>query len=357
MIKARDTVRNLSVYSLPGLSRREKQRMDHNENAWGCSERVLEAVRAVKAEDISVYPSYSSLYRTISGMNKLDVTNILLTNGADEGIRCLLETYIEKGNTVVLTDPTFSMYKLYTAMREGIVRNVPLNGGFAFPTNKFSEQASGSDLAVIVNPSTPVGSSLDREQIIDLLEALPNTVVILDEAYTEYRGKSDIDLVKNYSNLVVLRSFSKAYGLAGLRLGYIAASVEIIDMIRRIASPYNVNSLVLIAAEAALRDDLHFKRVLADTAKEKKYLRESLARLGIKSLASDTNFFAAYLGENCDSLCEEITRNGILIKNLNGEAVMKNWVRITVGTREENHRLLNILKRKGLSSGTEDQNG
>jgi len=258
MIEPKKEIKNLQGYLKPDKNRRTMIRFDHNENAWGCSPYVIKSIRKAAVQDVSVYPETDILLKNLAEYYKVSEENIILTAGSDDGIRCIFEAYVSNNDKVILPDPTFSMYPVYCKQKGAAIELVKYNKDFSFPLKQFIETiTANTKMLVLVNPGSPAGTSITRENVIEILRKAPNSVVVLDEAYAHYMKRTDADLVKDYSNLFVVKTFSKAFGLAGLRLGYILSAEENIAHLKSISMPYCVNSLAVIAGNAAL-EDIHF---------------------------------------------------------------------------------------------------
>jgi histidinol-phosphate aminotransferase len=345
MIHPRRVVAETEGYSPPAASRRDALRLDLNENAWGCSPKVVEAIRRVDWQEVSIYPEYDSLRGQLAKHLGVGRENILLTNGADDAIRCIVEAYLEKGSEVVLPVPTFTVYEQHCQLGEADVREVPFNDDLSYPVQGVLDAVSPSTrMVVLVNPNNPTGTSLSGEQLRAILDAAGNSVVILDEAYCHYAGVTHVGLVEEYPNLMVVRTFSKAYGLAGLRMGFVVSAVPNIDSLARVNPPFAFNSLAVVAARAALEDEGWVERVVDEVKAEKRFLREELGALGIDSPETQTNFLLARTGLWTESICEALRDAGILVKSLRGYPLLDRYLRITVGQHQENLRLLGALK-------------
>jgi len=258
MIEPKKEIKNLQGYLKPDKNRRTMIRFDHNENARGRSPYVIKSIRKAAVQDVSVYPETDILLKNLAEYYKVSEENIILTAGSDDGIRCIFEAYVSNNDKVILPDSTFSMYPVYCKQKGAAIELVKYNKDFSFPLKQFIETiTANTKMLVLVNPGSPAGTSITRENVIEILRKAPNSVVVLDEAYAHYMKRTDADLVKDYSNLFVVKTFSKAFGLAGLRLGYILSAEENIAHLKSISMPYCVNSLAVIAGNAAL-EDIHF---------------------------------------------------------------------------------------------------
>ncbi len=345
MIKPRENLENVAVYKLPGYSRRDKIRLDLNENTRGCTPSVLEAIRNVKIDDISIYPEYERLKEKIAENQKVDPENILLTNGADEAIRCVMETYLDEADEVLVPAPAYSMFTLISDLKEAKVIEVRYSDNLSFPVTRIVDAITNkTKMIVTANPSSPIGTSIKVEELMRILEKATNSIVILDETYYHFSQTSFAHLIKNFDNLVVIHSFSKALGLAGLRLGYIISDKRNIENLNKVVLPFSVNSLAVVAGCAALEDTNYLSDVIFQNNQEKKYIADELQRAGIEVRMTDTNFLLVNVGEMSNKVCQKLYDRGILVKNLNEHPGLSGYLRVTVGTHGENLVLVEVIK-------------
>ncbi|MEA1993674.1 MAG: histidinol-phosphate transaminase [Euryarchaeota archaeon] len=339
-MRARKGLEEVMPYSVP-ISRRGMIRLDLNENTQSCSLRAVEAIKDINSADISSYPDYALLIDDISTNLSLQPASILPTNGADGAIRSVMDTYIAEDDKIVLPTPYFSMYKIIAEVRGAEVVAVPYNEDLSFPEKALLAQRG--KLTVIVNPGNPTGSRIPRDTFIEIMGEVEG-IVILDEAYYQFAGESFIDLIERFDNLIVIHTFSKAYGLAGLRLGYIASASQNIEEIRKVNPPFPVSSAAVVAGRAAIADTEHIKRVVTEIRKEKEFLHTQLTKMGVKTRRTKTNFILVQTGEETSRVCSELRKRGILVKNMSTFPLLKGYLRVTVGTHTGNIVLLKTLR-------------
>jgi histidinol-phosphate aminotransferase len=322
-------------------SKEEGIRFDLNENRFGPSPKVVEALKRVKPEDIYLYPEYGELIEKLAKYVGVGPENILLTNGADDAIRCVFDTYIEKGDEVLMPWPTFSMFEVYGCISGGEIRKIAYDEDLSFPMERFLEAiGERTKIAVIANPDNPTGSSISREEVKRIVKKATSSIVLLDETYHHLLGRSDAWLIKEFQNLIALQSFSKVFGLAGLRLGYLISDEENIDNIRRVNPPFSANSLAVMAGSAALDDLGYVEEVVKKIEEEKKFLKEGLERWGEVHM-THANFLLFKTGSP-STLQRRLAKRGVLVKDLSG--LLDGYLRISVGTREDNEILLQALE-------------
>jgi histidinol-phosphate aminotransferase len=329
-------------------TRKDKVRLDLNENLWGPSPKVLQAIRNIGPIEISFYPEYSSLVKKIARQHRLEPEHVLLSNGADEAIHYIMAAFIKKGEEMLMLVPTFSFYAAEAKIRGAKVIDIPFGLDFSFPLCQVLKKINPrTRLIVLVNPNNPTGTFLknkDLQKILSqALKRAPRSLVVLDETYGPYTPSTHSHFLGRFSNLLVVGSFSKFYGLAGLRLGYILSSKERTAALRNIMQPFSVNSLAVVAGEAALADKHFQQKLRREVQVEKKFLKTELEKIGIRVLPGAANFLLAYLGKNCHRVYKNLLSSNILVKKFNHEPQLEGYLRLTIGQRGENKLLLEKL--------------
>ncbi len=319
-------------------------RLDLNENRMGPSPRVIEALRKIRAKDISSYPEYRGLIEKVADYLSVNPENVLLTNGADDAIRCVLDAYLEKGDEMLLAKPTFSMFGLLGKIRGARIVKVAYNEDLSFPTQRFLDAITErTRVVVVVNPDNPTGASIGEGELLKILKKASHSIVLLDETYHQFLGGSNVGLIKKFQNLIVIHSFSKVFGLAGLRLGYLVSNEKNIKNLKKVSLPFPVNSLAVMGGLAAL-DDIDFaERVVEEVEEEKRFLKKGLEKWG-KVRMTRTNFLLLYAGKSCSKVQQRLMSRGVLVKDLSYESLLEGYLRISVGTRRENEILLRTLE-------------
>ena len=344
MLKPRTVVQNLKEYH-PPLGGRSGLRLDFNENSSGCSPRVLEALSRIDGDLLSKYPEREPVEAIAADYLGLQPGQVLLTNGVDEGIHLVCETYLEPGDEALIVVPTFSMYEIYALATGAQVLAIPARKDFEFPTAAvLAATSKQTRLIAIANPNNPTGKVVARDRLIDVIENAPHAAILIDEAYFEFYGQTVIDLVGKYDNLFVARTFSKAYGLAGFRLGMLAGNAEQMRLVRRVSSPYNVNGVALACLPEALADREYVAGYSAEVRSGRRRLEEEFASLGIPYWPSQANFVLARFGEFRKPFVEAMRSRGILVRDRNSDPGCEGCVRITVGTNDQTDRLLTEMR-------------
>jgi len=344
-MKARESVQKVSLYSLIPGTRRDKIRLDLNESAWGCSAKVLEALSNIQWLDVSAYPDCHELIEKIATRYNLTPENILLTNGADDAIRAVMQTYIETGDEVLLAEPSFGMIRIHAKVMGANIISILYNPDFSFPVVQFlSAIHPATRLIAIVRPDSPTGAVIPRADLIKILEKASKSIVLLDETYHHFLQETCTDLIKEFNNLIVIQSFSKAYGLAGLRLGFIASNEQNIAEMSKVNPPFSVNSFAIIAGLAALDDRQYLKRVIKEMRANKEFLINELTKIGLEACDTAANFILVKVGNEANRVAQKLRRRNILVKNLHSLPLLKDYFRITIGEGRINHILLGALK-------------
>jgi histidinol-phosphate aminotransferase len=344
MLKARDAIRTLKEYH-PPLGNREGLRLDFNENTLGCSPRVLERLRQLDGETIARYPVRQTGEAVVAAHLGVSTDELLLTNGTDEAIHLICETYLSLGDEVLIAVPTFAMFEIYAAATGARVISIPTGSGFAFPTQSVLDQiTSRTRLIAVANPNNPTGAFAPVADLMQIAKAAPDVALLVDEAYFEFCGESMVPRWREIPNLFVSRTFSKAYGMAGLRIGVLMGNSEQMSVVRRGSSPYNLNAVALACLPDALADQDFVRDYVAQTIAGRRELETELAAWGVRLWPSRANFVLFYLGDKCKPFIREMRERGILVRDRSSDPGCQDCVRITVGLREHNQKMLLNLR-------------
>lgn len=343
----------------PPLAGRDGLRLDFNENTVGCSPRVLERLRQMSAEELAKYPERQPVEAVVAEAFGVTAAELLLTNGVDGAIHLLCETYLDAGDEALIVVPTYSMYRIYMMARGAQVISVPAGRNFAFPGDDLCDRITPrTRLIAIANPNNPTGTVATREQIQRVLRAAPDAAVLVDEAYFEFYGQSVLSASRKFRNLFVARTFSKAYGLAGLRIGMLVGDAEQMDAVRRVSSPYNLNAVALACLPEALRDQAYVRGYVAEVCESRARLEQALEANGVQFWPSCANFVLLRVGAAA-LFVEHMRRRGILVRDRSTDYGCGGCVRITLGSRAHCDRLLlalhETLKELGVGEGAARQ--
>jgi histidinol-phosphate aminotransferase len=353
----RKCVQRLKPYS-PGKPIEELERelgvtgsikLASNENPLGPSPKAMRAV-AENLKNIHRYPDANAYYLREKLADKfgLPMNRIMVGNGADELIELVAQTFLSPGEAVIIPEHAFLLYETFALSFDGKAMIVPLSGFSVDLEAMINAVTADTKIVFINNPQNPTGKALVKDEISRFLNNLPSDViVVLDEAYIEFSTDpcvgSGLEFLDSYPLLVVLRTFSKIYGLAGLRLGYGFASEAIIDALNRVRQPFNVNSMAQVAALAALDDDEFVKKTLALTREGLAYLYGELDRLGLAYIPSQANFLLIKTPLGARETYERMLKQGVIIRPMDSYG-LEDYIRVNVGLPGENSRFITALE-------------
>ena len=344
-VPVRKAVERMRAYHPPLEGRGGKMRLDFNENPAGCPPEVKKALGRLSADEIATYPEQETARRELAKFFGARAEELLLANGTDEALHLIVNTFVDPGDSVLLAEPTFAMYRFYGEL--GGARVVALRYGaeLTFPVEETIEALRKKPRVLfIANPNNPTGSLVMLEELKAILEAARRTMVVVDEAYFEFSGLTVLPWIRRHKNLIVTRTFSKAAGLAGLRLGCLFANAEVAAHLRKAQSPYPVNVAALAAARALIRDKSFLAKTLEEFRLSREELTRGLARLGLRQFPSAANFILVDAEERAKRIVAGLARRGILIRDRSHDFGGAGYVRITIGTRAQTRALLRHLK-------------
>jgi len=328
----------------PPLGNRDAMRLDFNENTVACSPKVREMLGRISAGDLTRYPERAPVERIVAEHLGLAPEMVVLTNGVDEAIHVLFETFLDSGDELLLPVPTYTMYEVYGSATDARAVTVQAVGDLQFPFARLlSAITQRTKIIAIANPNSPSGSIAAREQIIELAQRAPQAVLLVDEAYFHFCGETVISLLDTVPNLLVARTFSKAYGLAGLRLGVLAGPVEIMQWIRRVLSPYSVNSLALACLPPALEDSAYLEWYVGEVIAARAEFANALDEADVRRWPSHANFILVEIGARHAEFVRLMSASGVLVRDRSNDPGCDGCVRITIGTREQMHEAVGVL--------------
>ncbi|MEW6008052.1 MAG: histidinol-phosphate transaminase [Candidatus Omnitrophota bacterium] len=331
-----------------GIGARNIVKLASNENPLGSSPKALAAIRR-ELDKVNRYPDsgYFSLRQKLSSKLKININNIVFGNGSDELIDCIIKSFSSLGDEVLSAKKTFLEYEIIAKVNGREFKEVELKD-YKYDLEKIpSSITKKTRLIFIANPNNPTGTYVNNREVESFLKKIPkNIIVVFDEAYNEFIDVNDfpktLNLFKKY-NIIVLRTFSKTFGLAGLRIGFGVAKDELINIMNKVRQPFNVNSLAAAAAIAAVDDVSFLKKTRELIWKEKKYLYNNLERLRIKFIPSVANFILIDVGESCDNVFKQLLKKGVIVRPMTSYG-LNNFVRVTIGTHNENVRFIKALE-------------
>ncbi len=335
MLKVRDSV--LSIPQIPQLTTgRSGLCLDLNENTAGCSPRVLAKLRSLTAADISLYPERAAAEASVAAHLGVQAGGLLLTNGVDEAILLAFTAFLGAGDEALYPVPTFPMYPICARATGAATVEVPTDRDFRYPAAALRAAVSPrTRLIAIANPNNPTGALAPQKELIALLEAAPDAAVLMDEAYFEYCGETMLGELHRFPNLFIARTFSKAYGLAALRIGCLLGCAQHMEAIRRLAPPFNLNGVALACLPEALADQDYVASCVTSVKRERARLEAAFSKYGIRTWPSYGNFLLADLGKWHSEFTAELANDGIHVRDRGTEPACSGCVRITIGTSAE----------------------
>jgi histidinol-phosphate aminotransferase len=344
VLKARDAVLKMKEYH-PPLSGRDGMRLDFNENTSGCSPRVMAKLRAIAEDQLSRYPEREPVEQIAASFFGLQPSQLLLTNGVDEAIHLLCETFLESGDEVIIPVPTFSMYELYAQQTGATVITVQADADLAVPSAALLSAISPrTKMIAIASPNNPTGAVISHKDLVTILRTAPQAAVLLDEAYYDFYGTTMIPELSRFSNLFIARTLSKAYGLAGFRVGVLMGNVDEMKLVRKVSSPYNVNGMALACLEEAIGDSDYVSDYVRQVLQGRSRLEAELRTLGIKFWPSEANLILMRIGKRRLEFVKAMRERGILVRDRNSDPSCSGCVRITIGTLEQTGKLIEALR-------------
>jgi histidinol-phosphate aminotransferase len=345
----RPAIKGIKEY-IPGKTPKEPGivKLASNENPFGPSPKALEAI-AKEAKNLQIYPDQKSILLREALAKKLKVAddNIIIGNGSDEIMQLAAATFLKPGEEVILSKNTFSIYEMVTRVFDGKLVFVDLKDYAQDLDAMAAAITPKTKLIFLCNPHNPTGSLISKKALHDFLTKVPdNVLVVIDEAYIEFTdpklAPESISYVLEGKNVLVLRTFSKFYGLAGLRAGYGIAPKELIGYMMRVKPPFNVNRLAQAGAKAALDDKAFTNKTYKNNLEGKKYLYAELDKLGLEYKKTESNFIFVNIKRSADELFMQLMKKGIIIRPLTSFGLPQ-AIRVSIGTKEQNQKFISSL--------------
>jgi len=326
-------------------------RLHQNENTGGCSPRVIEALSRLRPDQIGFYPPYAAATDAVARYLETSVEQVALTNGLDEGIMALAVAYLRAASgeptlEAIVPEPAFEIFRFDTAVAGGRLVQVMPKPDFSFPLQDVLAAITPHTRVVfLTNPNNPTGVAMPLDAIKTIAAAVPKgAIVFVDEAYAEFAGTSFIPELSAHPNVIVGRTFSKAFGLAGLRIGCLVGAPETLNPIREAVPVYSVNIAAVVAIIAALQDLDHLNRYLQQVAESKALLYAACNRLGLTYVKSSSNFVLVGAGDRTDALVKGAFDRGIYIRNRSTEPGCAGRMRIATGIVEHTRRCIAVME-------------
>jgi len=318
-------------------------KLNTNESPLPPSPRVIEAIKAAAGESLRLYPSPTAApaRSAIAEHFGLDTSQVALGNGADELIEMCFRAFVGAGDRVAYSTPTYPLFDPLCQVHEVIPSTHPTAEGWTWTEDLFEDPAP---LKFLVNPNSPTGTHHGRLSVERVL-ARSRGVVVLDEAYVDFASESQLELIGKFPNLIILRTMSKSYALAGMRIGFALANADLIAALDAIKDSYNIDRLAITAAAAAIEDEAHHRKIVDYVVGERAWLEEQLRGDGFEHSPSAANFVFVKppMGSSAAAVADALRERRVLIRHYHREPIA-GWFRITIGTREQHQRLLAALK-------------
>ncbi len=345
-LPVRQAILNRRTYEAPAEGRADKVRLDFNENTSGCSPAVRRALARLTAKQLAMYPEYQRPTERLARYFGVRPEELMLTNGGDDALRVFFDTFVDPGTAILICEPTFPMYRYYAEIAGARVSAVRYGVNMEFPIEKIlAGLRKNPRVLFIANPNNPTGTLIHEKELRRILLAATRTVVVMDEAYSEFSDFTALPWIHQYAQLFVARTFSKVAGLAALRLGAVTGCADSLALVRRAMPPYPVNLAALIAAEAAADDPARMRAYVAEVKRLRVSVAMELCELGVKTYPSAGNFLLADFGPNGPALFRRLEKQGILLRDRSKD-MGSGFVRITIGTSAEMQRLLKFIRKE-----------
>ena len=293
---------------------------------------------------LNLYPddNYTQLKEAIVNYIGCKIENISVGNGSSELLDLCVKTFVDTNELILSLDPTFSMYSIYAKIVNSRYIGAGEGNDFIINVDDVIKSIKENDpkLTIICNPNNPTGTTIKRDDVLRIVKSTDN-VVIVDEAYMEFSNESVVDEIENYDNLIVVKTMSKAFSMAGIRTGYLIANEELVKTIEKVRPPYNLNSISALLATKALKQKDKMLSYVENLKVEREKIYEKLLDMGVKAYKSGANF--VFFSSPIDNLAEKLIDNDVLIRKFGGK--LDNYYRVTVGSKEENEAFLNAMKK------------
>ncbi len=348
-LPVREAILNRRTYEAPAEGRADKVRLDFNENTSGCSPAVRRALSRLTAKQLAMYPEYQKPTERLARHFGVCPEELLLTNGGDDALRVFFDTFVEPGTNILICEPTFPMYRYWAEIAGAQICAVRYGPNMEFPIEEvLAALPKNPRVFFIANPNNPTGTLIREKELRRILQAATRTVVVMDEAYSEFSDFTALPWIHKYPQLFVARTFSKVAGLAALRLGAVIGCAGSLALVRRAMPPYPVNLAALIAAEAATGDAAKMRAYVTEVKRLRVRVAKELCGLGVKTYPSAGNFLLADFGPTGPALFRRLEKQGILLRDRSKE-MGSGFVRITMGTSAEMHKLLKAIRKEWKS--------
>ena len=345
MVRPRKAVESLKAYRPPREGRGGKLRLDFNENTVGCAPQVVRALRnKLNSDWLSRYPEYEEARETLAAYFGVSADELLLANGTDDAIKMVCDAFVNPGDGLVVPAPTFPVYEFFNSVAGGRTTRVRYDENFHLSAEMLLAAVNKrTRWMAIANPNNPTGTVVSQPDLRKILREAPDTLILVDEAYVDFSGETVLPWIRKYPNLVVTRTFSKAFGLAGLRLGCILTNAELADPMRRSQNPFAVNSLALACALEAIRHDKYVVRYARQVCDSRDKLCRYFDSIGIEYVPSLSNFVLARIGAKASEIALALRDQDILVRDWSYDPRLQGYLRFTAGSSSQTRQLIQAL--------------
>lgn len=334
------------------MQRSGMYRMDRNERTWSFSDSFMDEIRRrIISETLTNYPEIEDIYHKLAVYLDVDDDQIYFHSGSDLVIKSVYETYIDKGDRVLMQNPSYAMYGVYGRMYGADIYEQDFKTDLSFDTEEYCESIARitPKLVILENPSGYIGNSYTHEQVEQVIKTAweSGSLVLVDEAYIDYISEASVqDLISDYDNLIIVRTFSKAWGLAGMRVGYAVSNELLISEIFRVMPMHELTSATVIALDTVLDHASEMRVYIKEVEAVRKYFLHELADTGVRTVKSNTHFVTVAIGErmNTEDFRSKAHESGYFVRRPFGQDILRNWVRIGLLPMKEMRGFVSFMK-------------
>jgi histidinol-phosphate aminotransferase len=352
-MRAKPSVEALEPYVAPLEGRRGLLRLDFNENTVGPSPRVVAAIRALPPEAYATYPEYGALTARYARHVGVDPGGVALFNGSDAAIKAVFDAFGRPADRFVTTSPTFGYYRPCAEIAGMQIVGVPYEPNFDFPWGGLRRAlAEPTRICIVCNPNNPTSTLVGRDDLLRLVGDFPATLFVIDEIYASYTGVTVLPEGAEFDNLVALHSLSKSCGIAALRIGFACGAPAVVERMKRVTGPYDINQFGVVAAHAVLDDWSAMTHYADEVARAKAITLTCLEERGVRCYSGGGNYFLVWPGRDVAEVESALRARGVLVRSMQGKPLLEGCFRLSVGTREQMQRFVQEFDAVDSAGGT-----
>lgn len=345
-LPVRKSILERRTYEAPAEGRFAKIRLDFNENTTGCAAAVSRALAKLSRKELAMYPEYERMTRRLGRYFGVSADELALTNGGDDALRVFFDTFVEPGSHILICEPTFPMYRYYAEIAGAAIDVLRYSAQMEFPlSDVLARLREKPRVFFLANPNNPTGTLVAKATVARILQAASETIVVMDEAYADFSGETLVPWIRKYPQLFIARTFSKAAGLAALRLGAVIAQKDSLVLVRRAMPPFPVNLAALVAAVAAIEEKKTIARYIADVKRLRSWFAAQLQQRGVRVFPSAGNFLLLDFGERGPRIFRALAKHRILVRERTKD-LGPGYARVSIGTKAELTKLLRIVDKQ-----------